>query len=66
MRGAAAASCERCADCDGANSVEAASGDNAWVAGAATNQTYLVLDGATAAGDAIDQLLCQAPTSRNR
>ena len=32
-----------------------------WVAGPPSNQTYLVLRNATAAGEALDQLLCQFP-----
>ncbi|KAK3273444.1 hypothetical protein CYMTET_18313 [Cymbomonas tetramitiformis] len=64
VRGAAAASCAECTDCDGSNKVDGASGNNAWVPGAAANQTYLVLRNATAAGNAIDELLCQQPVAK--
>ena len=59
VRGWRAASCQGCDGCDGGNSADAATGDNAWIPGAATNQTYLILTNATAAGNAIDELLCQ-------
>ena len=55
-----------CTACDGVNSVDAATGENAWVAGAPSNQTYLVLKDGKAAGDAIDELLCQWPASMAR
>ena len=59
VRGAAAGSCAACADCDGVNAIDAATGQNAWVAGPAANQSYVLLKDAQAAGDAIDNLLCQ-------
>jgi len=53
-----------CTNCDGANVIDAATGNNEWVAGAPSNQTYLVLRNGTAAGEALDQLLCQVPKAR--
>eukprot|EP00937_MAST-01D_sp_MAST-1D-sp2_P002065 g2065.t1 len=64
VRGAAAGSCAACADCDGVNAIDAATGQNAWVAGPAANQSYVLLKDAQAAGDAIDNLLCQAPKNQ--
>ena len=61
VRGAAGASCKACTDCDGYNVVDGKTGNNAWHAGAKTNQTYLILTDAEKAGKAIDQLLCQPP-----
>mmetsp|Transcript_20731 Transcript_20731/g.41094 ORF Transcript_20731/g.41094 Transcript_20731/m.41094 type:complete len:351 (-) Transcript_20731:168-1220(-) len=61
--GGGAASCEDCDACDGSNSVDANTGDNNWVfSGFTTNQTFLVLANATAAGDSLDALLCQPPS----
>ena len=53
-----------CANCSGANQVDP-DGSNRWVRGAATNQSYLVLDDADLAGRAIDALLCQPPKKRH-
>ena len=39
--------------------VDAATGTNKWVDGPPTNQTFLLLHNATAAGAAINELLCQ-------
>ena len=63
VRGASAAGngVTECTDCDGRNSVDAASGNNHWVPGANANQTYLVLHSGLTAGNAIDKLLCQPP-----
>ena len=52
-----------CTDCDGVNHVNS-DGSNAWVAGPPSNQSYLVLEDATAAGAALDKLLCQPPKAR--
>lgn len=51
----------RACDCGGVNIIDPETGENKWLPGPATNQTYLILIDATAAGDAIDKLLCQAP-----
>merc|ERR1712194_786777 len=61
VRGAAAAFTYECTNCSGHNQVDSQTGDNTWIAGRAVNQTYLQLINATAAGDAIDDLLCQLP-----
>eukprot|EP00966_Prymnesium_polylepis_P143294 3307862-Prymnesium_polylepis.1 len=50
-----------CTQCNGTNSIDPESGNNAWVSGSAANQTYLVLNNGTAAGEALDELLCQYP-----
>jgi polygalacturonase len=42
--------------------INGTTGRNTWVPGAASNQSYLVLRDATAAGDAIDELLCKPPS----
>lgn len=56
-----------CTNCDGANKIDAASGNNEWVSGAnKSNQTYLVLKDAVAAGNALDELLCQWPKHLKR
>merc|ERR1712156_318077 len=64
VRGAAASSCKECTNCNGANKVDSGTGNNQWVPGTATNQSFLVLTNAQAAGDAIDKLLCQPPKLR--
>ena len=61
VRGAAAGACAECSDCDGTNAVDPSTGDNKWVPGPRSNQTYVVLQNATAAGIAIDDLLCTPP-----
>jgi len=61
VRGTKGAHCSECTDCDGVNEVDSRNGDNSWKMGATSSQSYLVLDDAKAAGDAIDQLLCQPP-----
>jgi len=61
VRGAAAASCSECTDCDGKNVIDPNTGSNQWVRGAKTNQTYLILHDAKKAGDTLDALLCQGP-----
>jgi len=66
VRGAAAASTSECTDCDGRNVINASTGMNQWVSGPKTNQTYLVLHDAKAAGDALDSLLCQPPSLTTR
>ena len=48
-----------CTDCDGANVVDPETGHNHWQPGTASNQTYLVLQNATAASNELDELLCQ-------
>lgn len=63
VRGAASMSCSECTDCDGTNSVDAATGHNTWVPGPPSNQTYLVLHDAEAAAAAMDELLCKPPNS---
>ena len=49
VRGAAAASCSECTDCDGKNVIDPETGENHWVMGPKTNQTYLVLNDGKAA-----------------
>ena len=46
-------------ECNGTNHVDAASGANRWVRGPPSNQTYLLLRNASAAGSALDELLCE-------
>ena len=54
-----------CTECNGVNVIDATTGHNRWQrqkkpAGSAnSNQTYLVLRDGKAAGDALDELLCQ-------
>ena len=55
------ASCNECVNCSGRNTVDALKGTNAWSHGRATNQSYLVLNDAVAAGKSIDELLCRPP-----
>jgi inosine-uridine nucleoside N-ribohydrolase len=50
-----------CVRCDGVNSVDAKTGENTWIAGDKTNQTYITLVDGVKAGDAIDALLCLPP-----
>ena len=50
-----------CVACDGSNVIDPVSGTNEWMPGGPTNQTYLVLTDAAAAGEAIDALLCVPP-----
>ena len=57
-RGPAAAACSY-SDEGGRNTVDAATGTNKWVDGPPTNQTFLLLHNASAAGAAINELLCQ-------
>ena len=71
VRGAAAGSTTECTGCDtvkgccdGYNTIDAANGNNTWIVGPKTNQTFLILDDAEKAGAAIDELLCRAPTLR--
>ena len=54
-----------CTNCSGTNHVDP-DGSNHWVAGAATNQSYLLLQDADVAGSAIDKLLCQPPKRQGR
>lgn len=61
VRGVEAVGSAVCTGCDGVNAVDGDTGSNNWVGGAATNQSYIVLLNATAAGDALDDLLCQVP-----
>ncbi|KAL1519686.1 hypothetical protein AB1Y20_023196 [Prymnesium parvum] len=64
VRGVHAASCRECKGCDGFNMVNGTTGDNSWSRGTATNQSYLVLTDAKAAGEMLDQLMCQPPKRR--
>jgi hypothetical protein len=64
VRGAAAASCHECTNCSGSNTVDSSTGNNHWVRGKASNQSYLVLDDPVAAGAALDKLLCQSPSKQ--
>ena len=57
---------QACEQCDGKNYIDPSTGHNHWVAGPKTNQTYLVLEDATAAGNALDGLLCQGPKPAGR
>ena len=64
IAGPGAVSCSECTGCDGVIEVSNATGGNRWIAGAPSNQSYLVLDGnktksAIDAGAAIDALLCK-------
>ena len=61
VRGTAAGGCAECGNCDGANSVNAFTGGNKWILGAKSNQSYLVLQDAEVAENAINSLLCQTP-----
>ena len=61
VRGAAAG-CSDCVGCDGANTVNASTGANAWTSGDLSNHSYLVLHDADAAGAEIDSLLCRPPS----
>ena len=61
VRGAAAGGCAECSNCEGKNSVSPTSGANKWILGADSNQTYLVLQDAQIAENAINALLCQQP-----
>lgn len=60
VRGAQSMSCHEAGQ-GGKCEVDSGSGGNWWVDGSASNQTYLKLDDAGAAGSALDQLLCQPP-----
>jgi hypothetical protein len=61
VRGAAAAGCAECTNCDGVNSVDSVTGENTWIPGPASNQTYLELKDKRAAISELDALLCQPP-----
>ena len=71
VRGAAGGSTHECHGCgtskgccDGRNVIDPLTGNNTWTLGPRTNQTFLVLPdkaAATAAGSAIDELLCRPP-----
>jgi inosine-uridine nucleoside N-ribohydrolase len=61
VRGAAGVGCTECTNCDGINKVDPNTGNNEWVSGPKSNQTYLLLRDAQAAADAIDTLVCQKP-----
>ena len=66
VRGAAAVKfVSECTDCDGVNKIDSSTGDNSWIKGPPSNQTYLILNDAKAAGDALDELLCQAPKKKS-
>ena len=60
VRGASASSngVSECTNCDGVNDVTDG-GHNHWVPGPPSNQSYLILNDAQVAADAIDALLCQ-------
>lgn len=67
VRGAAAAHCSECTNCSGGvNTIDAATGANAWVAGSGSNSSYLVLDDAVKAGEALDALLVRTPQYTQR
>eukprot|EP00947_MAST-08B_sp_MAST-8B-sp1_P003962 g3962.t1 len=69
VRGAAAGSCSEAGAPLGANVINPTTGANGWIPSGsprAGNQSYLVLHDAKAAGDALDQLLCQGPKKRRR
>lgn len=66
VRGAVAGSCSECTDCAGHNVVDGSTGNNQWVNGTSTNETYLLLHDAEAAGAAIDELVCQPPKNMPR
>ena len=59
IRDAAAAGCHEEGQ-GGTNSIEF-DGNNKWIPGSSSNQTYLILDNAELPGDAIDELLCAEP-----
>ena len=61
VRGPEAGHCQECTHCDGANDVTPEHGNNHWIKGPRTNQSYLILSDPKAAGEAIDDLLCQPP-----
>ena len=61
VRGAAAISCEETGE--GERNEVNEDGSNYWVDEEASNQVYLVLKDAEAAGNAIDELLCAPPAS---
>ena len=61
VRGAAGVGCTECTNCDGVNKVDPATGNNEWVPGPKSNQTYLILHDAKAASNTIDTLVCQQP-----
>jgi inosine-uridine nucleoside N-ribohydrolase len=61
VRGAAGVGCTECTNCSGVNKVDGKTGNNEWVPGPVSNQTYLILHDAKAAADAIDTLVCQPP-----
>jgi inosine-uridine nucleoside N-ribohydrolase len=66
VRGAAAASCAECTNCDGRNVIDPNTGENKWVSGPNANQTYLLLNDAKAAGETLDALLCQGPKASRK
>lgn len=59
VRGAEAVGCSECTECDGVAWVDPLTGADKWIRGPASNQTYLELQNATMAAEAIDDLLCQ-------
>ena len=61
VRGTAGGGCAECVNCDGRNSVNSFTGGNKWNLGPESNQTYLVLQDAELAKNAINALLCQKP-----
>ena len=61
VRGAAAVGCAECTDCDGHNRIDPQRGNNSWLSGPKSKQSYLVLKDAKIAEEAIDGLLCQSP-----
>ena len=61
VRGYSGASCRECSNCSGYNTVDPKTGNNAWIPGAASNSTYLILEDAAAAESALDQLLTKPP-----
>ena len=64
VRGPARAHCSVCSNCSGgSNAIDPVTGSNAWVAGNASNASYLVLKDAVKAGAALDALLVRPPRS---
>lgn len=61
VRGVQAGSCSECTNCSGVNAVDARTGNNEWVPGPKSNESYIMLDDGAAAGASIDKLLCQQP-----
>merc|ERR1712100_956202 len=61
VRGPAAVGLSECFDCDGVNTVDPTTGQNTWLSGTPSNQTFLLLQNADLAATALDELYCQPP-----